>query len=302
MKKWVIKAVVQKIISWLPGSHRINYLFQKYITKGVYLSDEYFYDRLGHGIFHLNSHLEKSKSIPEKTFELGTGWYPVVPVAFFLCGSSEIVTTDITPLTDAGKLKTTLRKFIEAEKSGKLNDLPLLPERMLRLKSLAETNESNLETLLKQLHIVYLNADARKLNYPDKYFDLIHSNNVYEHIYPEILKDIIREFKRLIKEHGTQCHFIDMSDHFAHADSSITIYNYLQFTEKQWRRIDNSVQPQNRLRMPQYREMYAELGIPIRKTEFRPGNFEDVRCLKLAKPFSEMDPVQVAISHAYLVS
>ena len=28
MKKWVLKAIVQKTISWLPFKHRINFLFQ----------------------------------------------------------------------------------------------------------------------------------------------------------------------------------------------------------------------------------------------------------------------------------
>ena len=47
-------------------------------------------------------------------------------------------------------------------------------------------------------------------------------------------------------------HFIDMSDHFAHLGKSISAYNFLKFSETQWNLIDNSIQPQNRLRICDY--------------------------------------------------
>ena len=47
-------------------------------------------------------------------------------------------------------------------------------------------------------------------------------------------------------------HFIDMSDHFAHLDKSISAYNFLKFSKTQWKLIDNSIQPQNRLRICDY--------------------------------------------------
>ena len=52
MKKWKQKAIVQKIISYLPFGQNINYLFQKYVTKGENLNDEYFLDRLNHAKTH----------------------------------------------------------------------------------------------------------------------------------------------------------------------------------------------------------------------------------------------------------
>ncbi len=89
MKKWILKAIVQKTISFLPFKHQINFLFQKYVTKGVYLSDEYFEDRLIHAANHLKGSKKLSgNTVPDKTLELGTGWYPVVPIVFYLCGSN----------------------------------------------------------------------------------------------------------------------------------------------------------------------------------------------------------------------
>ena len=85
MKKWIQKAIVQKTISYLPASQKINYFFQKYITKGIYLKDIYFYDRLNHARAHIKSYQEYSNNnMPNISLEIGSGWYPVVPISFFL--------------------------------------------------------------------------------------------------------------------------------------------------------------------------------------------------------------------------
>ena len=133
-------------------------------------------------------------------------------------------------------------------------------------------------------------------------FDLVCSNNTYEHVYPFVLKDIIVEFQRILKPGGANSHFIDMSDHFAHLDGSITIYNFLKYTEKQWDRIDNSVQPQNRLRLSDYEKMYDEAGIEILKKELRPGQPADLKKIKLSPQFASYSEGDLAISHAHLLS
>ena len=97
-------------------------------------------------------------------------------------------------------------------------------------------------------------------------------------------------------------HFIDMSDHFAHADKSITIYNYLKYSPQEWKRIDNDVQPQNRMRIDQYKKVYNDLGINIVVEDSRPGNMDELKSVKLDSQFAAMPLVEVAKSHTYLVS
>jgi SAM-dependent methyltransferase len=301
---WRIKAVVQKIISFFPRNYKINYLFQKYVTKGVLLSDEYFYDRLGHAEKHAQFFYTEKNNYPDSTLELGTGWYPVVPIAMFLLGADTIYTIDITPLSDKEKLITTLKKFTEAIKNNKINTVFLRDQtRVNKIISLSETgNQYDLISLLNKLNITYLKADARSLPFDIETFDFIHSNNTLEHIYENILTDILTEFKRIQKSNGLQSHFIDMSDHFAHADHSITIYNYLKFNESKWVKIDNSVQPQNRLRINQYRDLYKKSGLQLIKEECRPGDIKELNKITLSEPFNSFDKNDVAISHAYLLS
>jgi ubiquinone/menaquinone biosynthesis C-methylase UbiE len=306
MKKWILKAVIQKGISFLPYDYKINYLFQKHVTKGVVLSDDYFFDKL----IHVKKHLEyykklKSNANPQKCFELGTGWYPVIPVALFLTGAAEIVTTDITPLSGKQKFITTIEKFLVLKNQNKAEFEYLFADKnkvAVLTGILEQQNQLSFEQIQEKLHIKYIKQDARKLDFPKGYFDFIVSNNVFEHIYPHLLVDILKEFKRVWASNGVMSHFIDMSDHFAHLDKSINIYNFLQFTDKQWSTIDNSVQPQNRMRIDEYIALYEDIAVSVNIREDRPGNLSELKTIALSEKYKAMSFEMVAISHSYLAS
>jgi len=306
MKRWVLKAIVQKSISYLPLSNKINYFFQKYVTKGLALSDEYFFDRLEHARNHIRSYQQFAhNAAPLASLEIGTGWYPIVPIALFLIGCERIFSLDISLHTSKKLLQATLKKFLDYSKDGKLNYyLDFQPERLEILSHLLNSSDDlHLNELLKRLNITYLIGDARSIALPDNSVDLVNSNNTFEHIYPEILSSILKEFRRVVKKHGgVMSHFIDMSDHFAHFDKSISIYNFLRFSDRQWKWIDNSIQPQNRLRIDDYMKMYAELDIPISELRCRQGNVELLKTLPLAERFQSKSLEETAKSHCHIVS
>ncbi|MBU3741606.1 MAG: class I SAM-dependent methyltransferase [Candidatus Kapabacteria bacterium] len=302
IKIWILKAVVQKAISWLPWKHSVNFLMQRYISKSVQLSDEYFFDRLEQAVAHLRACADVRGRVPGRTFELGTGWYPVVPVAMYLSGAEHVTTVDISRLANRDRVLTTLRRFVEAHAAGRLSGLTVLPERMQRVERLLVQAPSSLEALLAELGISYVITDARHTSFDDGMFDFVHSNNVFEHIPADVLNGLLKEFERIRTDDGVMSHFIDMSDHFAHLDRTITIYNFLRYSERAWQLIDNDIQPQNRMRLPQYLDLYRQRGINVLRMSCRPGSIADVQRVPLAHPFSEMDVADVAVSHAYIVS
>lgn len=305
MKKWILKAIIQKGISVLPYKHQINYLFQKFITKGVQLSPQYFEDRLIHLKEHLYFYQKHKGDLSEcRALELGTGWYPVIPIGLFLAGAKEIKTIDISALTNKDNVLLTLELFLAWEEKGQLKPfLTPRPERLAKFRRLSEEGKQlELTALLAELHISYLVGDARALPVADASVNFITSNNTFEHIYPDILRDILRDFKRVLEPNGLMSHFIDMSDHFAHLDGSITIYHFLRFSEKQWQWIDNDVQPQNRWRMHHYRQLYKTLGIPITEEKNRPGDLVALHQQPIDEVFSTISDTELAISHGYVVS
>jgi hypothetical protein len=58
-------------------------------------------------------------------------------------------------------------------------------------------------------------------------------------------------------------HVIDYSDHYAHSDPGISEFNYLQFDEQQWAKVNPSIHFQNRLRTPFYTKLFVESGFQI---------------------------------------
>ena len=307
MKKWMLKAAVQKAISYLPAKERVNYLFQKHVTHAVELTDQHFEWKIGHARDHV-AHYKKygKKSFAETTaFELGTGWYPIVPISLYLCGIKTVHSFDIYDWMTRESQQTTVLKFKEWFDNGQLRSyLPeLLPERWDTLMAM-QGGEISKEKFCETIGFIPHLRDARKTGLADGSIDLVCSNNTFEHIHTPVLRDILVEFVRIcnVKDGGVMSHFIDMSDHFAHFDKTITDYNFLRYTAIEWQRIDNDIQPQNRLRFVDFERMYTELNIPFVAMGVRPGNVEALKTVPLSAEFESYSLEELAVTHGYLVS
>lgn len=306
ISRWIIKAFVQKTISYLPGSSKLNLFFQKHVTGGVYLTDEHFSMKLGHAKEHYEAFRTLSVPQSERTIlELGTGWYPVVPLLFYLTASGEVISVDIQSWMSVGTQLTAIRKMKEWKERGLMEDLLpfIIPERWERLMEVVDTPSlQDMALINRTIGLTPLVHDARNLDIEKGTVDFICSNNTFEHIPAPLLKEILLEFKRVIRPGGVMSHFIDMSDHFAHFDPRITIYNFLKFSRKRWEILDNRIQPQNRLRFRDYLEIFRELGVPVSETDVRAGEPEKLGSVRIHREFSGYTREELAISHATIIS
>lgn len=304
MHRWILKAIAQKGISFLPFSYNLNFFFQKYITRGIELSDEYFEARLLHCARHYQ-YFRKYNSVKDFShLELGAGWYPIVPTGMFLYGADNITTVDIHRFSNEKYTQEVLRKFLEYHKKEKLEKF--LPahskERLKIVLQEAEHPSADYYALMEKHNITYMVMDVRKLPLPDKSFDLVTSNNTFEHIAPPVLEDILQKLTGLCKEGGVMSHAIDMSDHFAHFDKSISVYNFLKFSDAQWKWIDNKIQPQNRLRIYDYRKICKKLSIPLTEEINEEFNLEEYNRVKVNTKFLFHPSEENAVSYSLLVS
>lgn len=302
LKIWVLKAIVQKAISYLPASQKMNYIFQKYVTKGLVLSDELFTDKLRH--FHQHwAAFEKFSTrygTPFRAFELGTGWFPIVPILLFIEGAEKVFTWDVQALIREQNLKTTIGKFLENYEKGHIP----IPEQKLQVLQYCyeEVDRSSVEEVLPLMKIKPVVGDARSSMLEDQSIDLILSNNTFEHIEESVLRQILREFKRIARPGGIMSHFIDLTDHFSHLDKSISKFNFLKFSPGTWQWIDNDVQPQNRLRITDYRKIYEEEGVPIEEEQNERGSREELFTIEPHQYYQTISTEDLLVSHSYLVS
>jgi hypothetical protein len=300
---WRLKAGAQKLLSWLPGSRKLYYALQRRLTGSLQINDFFLTDRLQHVERHLEAwRSHRSTPVPHNSLELGTGWYPVVPLGLFLSGVNELYTLDLHPLLTLDSIHKLNHWLLEWHQSGRLQTLlpALQAERWQQLQKVLKAKPPSLHTALEALSIHYLTLDARKIPLSDASVQLIHSNNTFEHIPKASLQEILTEMKRIAHPGGLMSHYVDMADHYSYTDPDISPNHFLRYTEKQWRWIENPFQSQNRLRLPHYREMYERLEIPLQETVNEKGMLPQGD--KLAPLFAALPREELAVLYTQLIT
>jgi hypothetical protein len=106
-------------------------------------------------------------------------------------------------------------------------------------------------------------ADARSVQRPSGSVDLIASTSTFEHIPQDAIREILAESYRLCHEGSIMSHEIDYSDHYSHTDKSLTPYNFLRFSDRNWERLHMRHYYQNRLRHNDIRQLIQDAGFTI---------------------------------------
>jgi Methyltransferase domain len=270
MASWLLKAFAQRSIAALPNPHFWNELLQERVMHSLELTDE----RFDRSLTNCRNHLEQFRRYSAtgrgsfSAFELGTGWFPVVPIGLFLSGAREVWTWDIAPLLKFNRLKLTMGRFLEFDQGQRLQAyLPVVPESAAMLRELMMLFESpeRLEPvqLLERIGIHYRVGNASRSGLAPETVDLIISDVVLEHLSLDVLYDIFREFRRIAAPNAVMSHSIGLGDQYASFDSSITQFNFLRFSDWLWRLLNNPIIPLNRLRISDYRRAIRDSRFQI---------------------------------------
>ena len=124
------------------------------------------------------------------------------------------------------------------------------------LGSLTEVDE--------RLGIAYLAPrDARNTGLAAESIDFVSSTDTCEHIPEDDLARIFRECHRLLRPGGAFSCRIDLQDHYAYFDRSLSKYNFLRYSEGAWRLVNSPLHFQNRLRSPDYLQLVRGAGFEV---------------------------------------
>ena len=306
MAKWILKALVQRGIGMLPAAQFWNELFQIYITRSVVDSPAAVQDKLEHCRRHLEA-LRKYGSNKEDftVFDLGTGWLPVVPVGMYLCGAKEVYTCDLAPLLKPARVTYVLQQIVEFAERGELGKLlpEFKPERLERVREVLRDKTTRTPAeMLKPLGIDVIIRDARAVELPAASVDLFCSTQVLESIPAPILTEIFTHFARLATPQPAMSHYIDLSDQYAAFDRSITPFNFLRFSNREWSWINNKIIPLTRLRIPEYRRVIAESGWKLAEEDNTVGQPDDLNRVPLAGEFNQYSREDLLVLRSWLMA
>jgi hypothetical protein len=158
------------------------------------------------------------------------------------------------------------------------------------------------EELLRQFHVNAIVQDASHTNLPEESIDLFVSQAVLEYIPREKLSEILSEFRRIAHRNAIMSHFIDISDEYSYFDRSITPLNHLQYSDALWRLLTTTYARQNRLLIPDYRELLASTGFEVVHEENTMIPADLLEEIRLASQFRCYSPDELRVRDSWLVS
>ncbi len=286
---WKAKALMQQAVSRLPLSTKVNYLGQRVLMRRFGSVSRSVIDRFQKTRWFIET-WEQCGSAPlsaVRHYEIGSGWHLAVPLTLWCYGVDHQVTADIARLARIELINQAIATLREVSTP--------MPRRPLRpIKDFRDLEE--------HYGIAYwAPCDTRHVALPDESVDWVTSTLTLQHIPVRALKAVLAESHRVLKPTGLFFAYVDYADNYAYTDRSISPYNFLQYTDNQWRWFNPPIHHQNRLRHIQYRRLFHETGLSIVAESANRGSerdLETVTRLKLAPQFCAFRAEDLAVRSA----
>jgi hypothetical protein len=237
--------------------------------------------------------------------EIGTGWYPTLPITYYLSGASQVWTFDITSHLSRKRLALLLDMFCKSDEDGSLRQIvpAIWPERVGRLRELRNiVHEVTPAECLARINIHTEVRDASDTGLPAGSMDFIYSCAVLEYVPAPVLPKLLAELRRLASAHSVAVHWVNLADEFAGFDSSITEFNFLRYTDREWKWRGSPLIAVNRFRITDYRELLARAGLVLLEEENRSGSLEKLNRIKLAPEFQRYSKEDLLVVESLLTS
>ena len=293
--RWLAKAALQKAIGVVPQGERLNYVFQRRVLHSLPAGDGALRQKFSRAVQHLGAYEEHGPGVPaaEATFyEFGAGWDLAIPLAYGLLGIGRQVLVDIRPSARVELVNDSLASFERLR--------PELEEIAGRELRAGGGPIQRLEELEERFAIRYLApCDARDTGLPAGSIDFVSSTDTCEHIPGADLAGIFRECHRLLRPGGAFSSRIDLQDHYAYFDRSLSKYNFLRFSDRAWNLANSPIHHQNRLRSPEYLQLVRDAGFELvveKPSGPSEAGLKELESLPLAPRFRRFPPEELGVT------
>ncbi len=235
-----------------------------------------------------------------RVLELGTGWFPIIPLMLRAAGSQTVYLTDVHRLMDKDTLLAAL-DFVSDNAGRIAAGLAVPPGRVEDLVAEADTGKS-LDDLLADLGLVYIAPFDVTTQMPE--VDAIVSHTVFEHIPPGILREILVHARKGLRPGGMMSHGIDNTDHRANKDDNLDRFDFLRYSDGAWKLL--CVNPQdytNRMRHSDYVALFSGTGYEVihEKTYVLRESLPRLQSARLEARFSQKEPEDLAVAWSHIV-
>jgi hypothetical protein len=210
-----------------------------------------------------------------RVLEIGTGWFPTVPIMLSLRGAKKVFMTDVTPHLDDVTFTATVTflrneggEFAQLRAASKVSDFAL--------------------TYLAPFDLSQI---------PDGSIDCVISRTVLEHIPKEGLVSLFHGLRAKLSPHGFMVHCVDHSDHLGHQDKRITMVNFLTWPDWKHALVNwLTKEGENRLRHCDYVQLFQRAGyqVLLEKRQIHRETEQHLRSLTFAPRFKNRPASELA--------
>jgi len=274
---WQAKALAFQIFDKAPFGERLYYYFQNKVTKTLPRALSPTSKTGSAQISHAKLLATRQKDLSGLSLlEIGAGWDLYANLIYYCYGIDHQIAVDIRRWARA----ETVNSVICHLQKDPPPDCIRVPQTLVC--------DENFEADLNNNYGIdyYAPFDATSTGFATGSIDVIFTTSVLEHVPAEVCAAIFREFRRIISPGGIMRHTIDYSDHYSHADPSITAYNYLRFSEAAWRLLNPSIHYQNRLRTPDFVNICQHAGFKVAACDEWIGLEEDLAKVNVHRSFA----------------
>jgi SAM-dependent methyltransferase len=296
---WRCKALVQLAFSSIPKGQHLNYLFQRYVTRSLPASEAGFAGNLSYAKRHIDAvQRYLHRPIDQATFfEFGAGWDMTIPLAFYTFGVENQIIVDIRNLLKRSLVNDTIEKYQN-----------MAPDVVVTRKPLRHLNgrQRDARVILRNQYGIDYRApcDARQTGLQSRSIDCITSTSTLEHIPAADITSILRECHRILRDDGLMSVLIDYDDHYSYFDTTISGYNFLQYSDRMWATFNPALHYQNRMRHRDYLNLFDAAEFDIVEEQCKEGTETDLKAieqLSLEERFGAYSLRELAVRNALIV-
>ena len=295
-KSWQVNALKHTVKAAVPFKHSLRKLKRRIRPRPPSIDENSLYSG---GFDHIQALREFGGDLAvQEILEIGSGWYPVIPLMMHVAGAKLIRLTDVEPLLDRQTLLDAI-DFLLDRKSDLATRLGV--ESALIEQSLMVAGDGSLASMLQRLGMTYsapFHPEQSSLK-----VDAIVSHTVLEHIPRDVLASLFHWCRQCLRPSGLASHGIDNSDHRANLDKSLSRLDFLRYSDAAWRLLSIGDYT-NRLRHQDYKDMLEHQGFEIcfERAVVDDGSAEEVRHLPVFGRFNERDASELATLWSHFVA
>ena len=245
--RWQAKARAFSLLSNIPNGNDLHYALQRYVTR-----------RLPRPERQVNSIYNFSRRLLDLYSRLGTR--PVEQSVFFEFGAGRDLILPLAVAAHAAKRFIT----VDIERLARLDLVRMNAEIISRLGDSPRPTLSSWNDLDLSWNVEYrAPSDAGDTKLDADSIDCAISVETLEHVPAQDILRILREVHRIVRPDGLILMQIDYGDHFKSFDPSISSFNFLTYSEDDWRPFQSRFQYVNRLRHSQYLDLFQQASFTI---------------------------------------